>query len=102
MKPKVFINSINKSIKNNKDFFYFKKDDEIEMIDESVNVNEIRNKIKEIFDSDSFVYKSRVDITLKSGNHLIDDVIAIKDNYLITLNDERVNIDDILDIKKAN
>ena len=99
-KPKVFVNSINKSIKNNKEVYHFRGDDirDIEMIDESVDVN---YKINEIFNSDSFVYKSLVEITLKDGSRFKDDVIAMKDSYLITLNNRRININDIINIKKA-
>lgn len=102
MKPKVFINSISKSVKNNKEVFHFKKDDKIEIIDESIDIGLVRKKISDIFNSDSFVYKNRVEIVLKDGKKLIEDVIAIKDNNLITLNDNKINIDNILDIKKAN
>ncbi len=97
MKPKVFINSIHKNIKNNMDSYHFIKED-IEMIDDSIDV---KRKIKDIFDSTSFVYKSRVDILLKNGNHIIEDIIAIKDNNLITLNGNKIDIDNIIDIKKA-
>ena len=97
MKPKVFINSINKDIKNNMNVFHFVKDD-IEMIDVSVDV---KNKIKNIYDSTSFVYKSRVNILLKNSIKIVKDIIAIKDNNLITLDGEKINIDDIKDIKKA-
>ena len=97
MKPKVFINAINKNIKNNKEVFHFIKDD-IEIIDDSVDV---KSKIKDIFNSNSFVYKSRVNILLKDNKRTIEDIIAIKDNSLITLNGDKIDIDDMIDIKKA-
>lgn len=97
MKPKVFVNYINKNIKNNKDVYYYKKED-IDIIDDSVDV---RSKIKDIFDSTSFVYKCRVDITLKDKTHITEDVIAIKDDNLITLSDNKIPISNILNIKKA-
>lgn len=100
-KPKVFANTINKTIKNNKEVYYYRGvNDEIEMIDES-NVN-IRKVLDDIFDSDSFVYKSTVEITLKDKTKLIEEIIAMKDVYLITLNNKRININDIINIKKAN
>lgn len=99
MKPKVFVNFIDKSIKNNKDVYHFTKEEDIVMIDESVN---IRSKLNDIFNSDSFVYKSRVEIYLKNGSILNEEVIAIKDNNLITLSNKLINIDDIINIKKAN
>ena len=100
-KPKVFVNSINKNIKNNKEVYHFRGEEikDIEMIDESVDVN---YKINEIFNSDSFVYKSLVEITLKDGSRFKEDVIAMKDSQLITLSNKKININDIINIKKAN
>lgn len=98
MKSKVFVNNINKSIKNNKEIYHYKNDD-IEIIDVS-DVN-VRSKINDIFSSNSFVYKSRVEIKLKDGNSVIEDVIAVKDDNIITLNNKKIPINDILDIKKA-
>ena len=98
MKPKVFINNINKNIKNNKEVYHYVNND-IEMID--VSENNVRGKLNDIFDSTSFVYKSRVNIELKDGSNINEDIIAIKDNNLITLNNKKIPLDDILDIKKA-
>lgn len=102
-KPKVFVNSINKSIKNNKESYHFKgeRSNEVEIIDDSKDID-INSKINDIFDSESFVYKSSVDITLKDGTKIREDVIAVRDSYLITLSNKRINLSDILDIKKAN
>lgn len=105
-KPKVFVNSINKSIKNNKESYYYKKDvpDEIFIDDISNDIRnvDVNSKINALFDSESFVYKSSVYITLKDGTKTLEDVIAVKDSYLITLSDKKINISDIKDIKKAN
>lgn len=100
-KPKVFANTINKTIKNNKEVYHYRGvNEEIEIIDES-SIN-IRKVLNDIFDSDSFVYKSVVEITLKDKTKLIEEIIAMKDVYLITLNNKRININDIINIKKAN
>ena len=89
-KPKVFANTINKTIKNNKEVYHHRGvNEEIEMIDES-SIN-IRKVLNDIFDSDSFVYKSVVEITLKDKTKLIEEIIAMKDVYLITLNNKRIN-----------
>lgn len=105
-KPKVFVNSINKSIKNNKESYYYKKDvpDEIFIDDISNDIRDgdVNSKINSLFDSESFVYKSLVYITLKNGTKTLEDIIAVKDSYLITLSDKKINISDIKDIKKAN
>lgn len=100
-KPKVFANTINKSIKNNRDVYHYRGVNEIEMIDESKKIN-IRKVLDDIFDSDSFVYKSIVEITLKDRTKLREEIIAMKDTYLLTLSNKRININDIINIKKAN
>ena len=98
MKSKVFVNNINKNIKNNMEMYHYVNND-IEMID--VSKGSIRSKLNDIFSSTSFVYKSSVNIELKDGSNINEDIIAIKDNNLITLNNKKIPIDDILDIKKA-
>lgn len=58
----------------------------------------IKSKIDSMFKSISFVYKINVIITTK--NKEIDTTIIGKSkNYLITMNNELINIKDILDIK---
>lgn len=101
-KPNVFVNSINKNIKNNKESYHYRGsivDEELEIIDESVDVN---SKIDDIFDSDSFVYKSGVVINLKDGTKLNEDIIGVRASELITLSNKKIKISDIKDIKKAN
>lgn len=102
-KPKVFVNSINKNIKNNKESYHFRGNalDEIEIIDESMDID-INSKINDIFDSDTFVYKSSVEITLKDGSKTKEDIIAVRDSTLITLSNKKIKLSDIKDIKKAS
>lgn len=102
IKPKVFANTINKSIKNNIESYHYRgKEEEIEIIDESVSNTNVKKVLNDIFNSDSFVYKSIVEITLKDKTKLKEEVIAMKDLYLITLSNKKININDIIDIKKA-
>ena len=104
-KPKVFANTINKTIKNNKDVYHYRGindvNDEVEIIDES-DIISIKKVLNDIFDSDSFVYKSIVEITLKDKTKIKEEIIAMKDSYLLTLSNKRININDIINIKKAN
>ena len=104
-KPKVFANAINKTIKNNKEVYHYRGmsdvNDEVEIIDES-DITSIKSVLNDIFDSDSFVYKSIVEITLKDKTKIKEEIIAMKDTYLLTLSNKRININDIINIKKAN
>lgn len=99
MLPKVFINKIDKSIKNNKESYYYKGDEPIIIDDADVNVKET---INEIFNSDSFVYKVKVDIKFKNGKSKVYEIVAMKNNELISIDGDKIKVDDIVNIKKAN
>lgn len=99
MLPKVFINKIDKSIKNNKESYYYKGDEPIIIDDADINVKET---INEIFNSDSFVYKTKVDIKFKNGKSKVYEIVAMKNNELISIDGDKIKVDDIVNIKKAN
>lgn len=99
MLPKVFINRIDKSIKNNKESYYYKGDEPIIIDDADINV---RETINEIFNSDSFVYKVKVDIKFKNGKSKVYEIVAMKNNELISIDGDKIKVDDIVNIKKAN
>ncbi|MDO4376889.1 MAG: hypothetical protein Q4C38_01965 [bacterium] len=99
MLPKVFINKIDKSIKNNKESYYYKGDEPIIIDDADINVKET---INEIFNSDSFVYKVKVDIKFKNGKSKVYEIVAMKNNELISIDGDKIKVDDIVNIKKAN
>ena len=90
--PKVFVSPINKELRNNKDVFYSSNPPK------NTNIN-IPQKINEIFANPHHVYKSKVHITTNNGS--IDSVIVGKNNnYLLTLNGEKININDIIDLER--
>ena len=99
MLPKVFINKIDKSIKNNKESYYYKGDEPIIIDYADINVKET---INEIFNSDSFVYKVKVDIKFKNGKSKVYEIVAMKNNELISIDGDKIKVDDIVNIKKAN
>ena len=99
MLPKVFINKIDKSIKNNKESYYYKGNEPIIIDDADINVKET---INEIFNSDSFVYKTKVTIKFKYGKSKVYEIVAMKNNELISIDGDKIKVDDIVNIKKAN
>ena len=93
-KPKVFKNTINKSINNNKKVFYSKSKQK-EKIDDSRNVIQ---KINDIFTSPNYVYKANVKI--KTNNDIITTrIIGRNKDYIITMDNKLIPIKDIIDIK---
>ena len=91
-KPKVFQNKINKNINNNKEYSLTRKN-EINNINEDINT-----KINNIFNSKNYIYKIDTIITLK--DKVVEKrIIGKKNNNLLTMDNELISFDDIIDIK---
>lgn len=92
--PKVYANPINKIINNNLDVYY--NDRTTKEAKKSVDIT---RKINEIFASTNHVYKSNVRITSINGI-LETTIIGKSGKNLLSLNGEKISIDDIQDIEK--
>ena len=97
--PKVFANKIEKEIQNNDRIYVASKN--IEEKQEAtidlygMNVNQ---KIKTILNSKNYIYKAEVEI--KTNNGIISKkIIGKSGNQLITMDNELILIDTILDIQ---
>lgn len=94
--PEIFVNKI-KKINNNKEVYYSFNDKEIEN-DHFPSKYEIKEKINKLFRSSDFVYKKNFHIKRKEieGDYTI---ISKSFDYLLTINGEKIYIDDIIDIE---
>ena len=95
--PKVYVNKIDK-INNNQEVYYSYKDnnayEEKEII---VNPYDIQSKIEELFRRNDFVYKKKLHIKTKYGEN--DYIVISKSiDYLLTINGEKIYINNILEI----
>ena len=102
--PKVFANKIDKNLNNNETVYYNKNEErKIEEKDPLSSILTVNQKINQIFSSARYVYKADVVITTKNGK-LNKRIIGRNRNELITMDNEVINIDDIIDIefKKNN
>ena len=102
--PGVFVNKIEKKIENNKSVYYGLKDEpkivEKETSNEkkrSVPLN-IRQKIKRVFQSEHYIYKMDVVLTMKDKK-INKRVVGYNENDLITFENELIPISEILDIE---
>lgn len=95
--PKVYHNKIDKKINNNSKYYYSanKKED----LKETTDTVDIRKKINDIFRSSNFIYKANVKITTKDKN-FTTKIIGRNKNYLITMDNKVISIDDIINIEK--
>lgn len=92
--PNVYANPIDKDIRNNNDVYYGRNNNISS--DNKINIYE---KINQIFASPHHVYKSKVLIKTKNGT-INNTIVGKSGNYLLTLNGEKINMLDILDIER--
>ena len=96
--PKVFANKIDKNLNNNETVYYNKNELRSEQNDNSNSIFTVNQKINQIFSSARYVYKADVIITTKNGK-MNKRIIGRNRNELITMDNEVINVNDILDIE---
>lgn len=98
--PGLFANKISKPLNNNDKVSVTKNEDRtVEEIKPNVTFEKsINQKIKEIFDSPRYVYKADVLIELKDKT-ITKKIVGKNNNNLITMDNELISINDIVDIK---
>lgn len=92
--PKVFANKIDKKIENNDTYSITRNDDVKVKENRGLDIN---SKINQIFKSTKYIYKIDVEIVVSTGT-ITKRIIGRKNGYLITIDNELIKIDDILDI----
>lgn len=91
--PKVSAFSINKKINNYQDSYYLRNEQRSES-----NTVDVLNKINDIFVANNIITRKRVRIILKDD--IVERTIIGRTNkYLLTLTGDKINIQDIRDIK---
>ena len=97
--PKIFVNKIDK-INNNEEVFYSYKNNKMgdNKKEEIMNEFDIQNKIDELFRSNDFIYKKKFYIRTKYGEGYYI-IISKSYDYLLTINGEKIYINNILEIK---
>lgn len=64
-----------------------------------INERNINSQIKDIFNSENYVYKAETIITLNNGEKIKKTIIGKTNNSLITMDDELINISNISKIE---
>lgn len=94
--PSVFANKIEKKLENNNYVSVSKNENRFVKEEKSVNV---QKKIKDIFSSPKYVYRTSVLITLKDKK-VTKKIIGKNNNNLVTLDNELIPISEIVDIEQ--
>ena len=99
--PEIFKNTIDKELDNNENVYYSatnKPESKINNAAKEVKKNDIREKINKIFLSTSYIYKANVKIITKDKS-FSTKIIGRNKNYLITMDNQTIPIDSIIDIE---
>lgn len=95
--PKVFHNEVNKTFDNNRNVYY-SQNEYVDTKETPKDNKTVYQKINEIFSSPNYVYKANVEITLKDKT-IVKRIIGRNKNYIITMDNTLIPIEDIVDIK---
>lgn len=102
--PKVFQNSNIKTDNISQNVFYSEKDSKFISLNNIEPIKDkyiIEKKINDLFNSTNYVYK--LNVILKTLNDEIKTtVIGRTQKYLITIDNKKIDISSILDIKEDN
>lgn len=107
--PGVFANKINKQINNNEKIYFsankstntIEKKDSLDKNNNFMERIPVNRQIKEIFDSNNYIYKADVIIKTKDKN-FEKRIVGKNGQYLITMDNELIPISDIVEIKNKN
>ena len=100
--PKISKHKINSIKSKVQDEFYYHADrasDDKKDVLLDIDPSLVLNKIENIFQRPDYVYQADVNIMYKNGENKQKKVVGFKKNYLMTLEGEKIYIDDIKDIK---
>lgn len=93
-KPRMYRGEVRKDINNNRSIYTSYGDKfEIKTYDNS----DVRKKINDIFNSNTFIYRTKVNIVM-DNEILSKKVIGIYNNNLVTIDNEQIPINMIRDI----
>lgn len=94
--PKIYQNEIDKEIRNNKNLCKVEEVDSRKM--NNIEVNEF---IDNLFNTTGYAFN--IPVIIKTNNNIYDTSVIIKKNgYLLTIDRDKINIDNIISIKKKN
>ena len=99
--PKIFKNKVDKIKSKVQKEFYYHNSDESNTDKREVKIDKMTllKKIESIFSRPDYVYQADITILYKNGENINKKIVGIKDNYLLTIEGEKIYIDDIYDIK---
>ena len=102
--PEIYKNKIEKLNYNVQNDYYFKNEKKEESDDNNIKKVDkytLISKIDSILNSKDYVYQADVNIMLNNNKNINKKIIGRNNNYVICVDGEKIDIKDIIDIKKT-
>lgn len=96
--PKIYKNNIN-DLKNKVQNQYILSDNSLKDSNKKLSKKDLIKKINDIFNSNDYIYGVYVNIMYKNKEKNVKKIIGYVNNNLLTIDDEKINIDSICDIE---
>lgn len=96
--PKIYKNNIN-DLKNKVQNQYILSDNSLKDSNKKLSRKDLIRKINDIFNSNDYIYGVYVNIMYKNKEKNVKKIIGYVNNNLLTIDDEKINIDSICDIE---
>ena len=97
--PKIYQNNIDKKINNNKEIYYLRNKNNSSS--EVMSSNDIDEFLNHIFNGIGYAFN--IPVIIKTNNKVYDtSLIARTGGYVLTLDDDKIKLDDIISIKRKN
>lgn len=97
-KPEMYRGNVKKEFNNNRSVYASYNSDnsnEFRVYDTGI----VRKKINEIFNSDSFIYRTKVKIVI-DNREIVKKIIGVYNDNLVTIDNEHIPINIISDIER--
>lgn len=99
--PKIYQNTINKKINNNKTTCYLKNNSNNDRNYTTMDNISVNSFIDDIFNTTGYVFN--IPIIIKTNNNIYNtSLIAKRNGYILTLDNNKIKIDDIVSIQRKN
>lgn len=96
--PEIYKKKIEKLKSKVQNSYYYHYDGNKQKEVKELDINDLKIKINNIFNRSNFIYQTGVNIMYKNGENINKIIIGLKDNYLLTKDGEKIDINDISDI----
>ena len=100
--PKIYQNDISKNIRNNEVAYYSKSENKFNQVfDDTMSYGDVKRFLDQIFNGERHAFN--IPVIIKTNTRVYNtSLITMNDTYILTYDQDKINIQDIVSIKRKN